>query len=142
MPHATNKSTLLHELERGITLVDAIPKPFASVIDGMALVCQSNYIGLTYNEFADNILKFVVTTTSGASRIDIVFDSIKNAERGQRSIDRLQLKKIVGAAPIKQWGAVLSDGNNKTELIRFLVHHWMNHPSVIGSLQLFVAYDE
>ena len=72
-----NKSTMIHEPERGITLADVIPKPFASVIDGVALVCQSNYIGLTYNEFADNILKFVTTittTTSGASSKDIVFD--------------------------------------------------------------------
>ena len=144
----TNKSILMHELERGITLVDAIPKPFASVIDGMALVPQSNYIGLTYNEFTDNILnKFVTSTTSGASRIDIVFDiyrpdSIKNAERGQRSVGSIQLKTIVGAAPIKQWGVALSDGSNKSELIKFLVCHWVKHPSSIGNLHLFVAYEE
>ena len=68
---------MIHEPERGITLADVIPKPLASVIDGVALVCQSNYIGLTYNKFADNILKFVTTittTTSGASSKDIVFD--------------------------------------------------------------------
>ena len=64
----TNKTTLMHKLERGITFADAIPKPFASVIDGMVLVRQSNYIGLTYNEFADNISKFFAKTTSGASR--------------------------------------------------------------------------
>ena len=87
------------------------------------------------------------TTTSGASRNDIVFDqyrsdSIKNAEKGQRSMEKIQLKTIVGAVPIKQWGAVLSDGNNKTELIKFLVHRWETHPSITRNLQLFVAYEE
>lgn len=64
----------MHKLERGATLVDKIPKPFASMIDGMVLVRLLNYIGLTYNEFADNVLKFVVTTSNGASRINMVFD--------------------------------------------------------------------
>ena len=61
----TNKTTLMHELERGITFVDTIPKPFASAIDGMALVHQTNYIGLTYNEFADNILTLICLGVRG-----------------------------------------------------------------------------
>ena len=36
-------------------------------------ICRSPLI-ITYNEIADNILKFVATTLSGASRIDVVFD--------------------------------------------------------------------
>ena len=36
----TNKSVLMYTLESGITLVDVIPKPFASVIDGILLVRQ------------------------------------------------------------------------------------------------------
>ena len=51
-------------------------------------------------------------------------------------------KTFVGAASVKQWGAVLPDGNSTIELVRFLVHRWVNHPSVIGKLQLFVAYEE
>ena len=34
------------------------------------------------------------------------------------------------------------NGNNKTELIKFLVRRWGSHPSIIGNLQLFVAYEE
>ena len=37
--------TLMHKLKRGVTLVDKIPKPFASMIDGMLLVRLLNYIG-------------------------------------------------------------------------------------------------
>lgn len=34
------------------------------------------------------------------------------------------------------------DWYNKTELIKFLVHRYVNHPSIIGNLQLFVAFRE
>ena len=89
----SKQKTLMHKLEREVTLVDKIPKPFASMIDGMVLVRLFNYIGLTYNKFADNILKFLATINFGVSRIDIVFDvyqsdSIKNAERTQCSVGK------------------------------------------------------
>lgn len=69
-----------------------------------------------------NILTFLATMSSGASRIDIVFDgcqsnSILNTERYQLLMGNIQLKTIVGAVSIKQLGAVLSDENNKRELI-------------------------
>lgn len=69
-------------------------------------ICRSPLI-ITYNEIADNILKFVATTLSGASRIDVVFDvywpdSMKNTEIDQRSVGKIQLKTIVGAVSIKQ----------------------------------------
>lgn len=54
----------------------------------------------------------------------------------------LQLKAIVDAAPTKQWRTVLSDESNKIELVKFLVHRCVNHPSIIGNLQLFVANEE
>lgn len=89
----SKQKTLMHKLEREVTLVDKIPKPFASMIDGMVLVRLFNCIGLTYNKFADNILKFLATINFGVSRIDIVFDvyqsdSIKNAERTQCSVGK------------------------------------------------------
>ena len=81
-------------------------------------ICRSPLI-MTYNGISDNILKFVATTLSGASRIDVVFDvywpdSMKNTEIGQRSVGKIQLNTIMGAVSIKQRGAVLSDGNNKS----------------------------
>ena len=56
--------------------------------------------GFTFDEFADELLKYVLTSSSDARRIDIVFDdfretSIKNAERGPREVGRLQFKKIL-----------------------------------------------
>ena len=43
---------------------------------------------------------------------------------------------------IKQWGAFLSNGNNKAELIRFLVSRWKSQSSIIGDAKLYVAFDE
>ena len=56
--------------------------------------------GFTFDEFADELLKYVLTSSSDARRIDIVFDdfretSIKNAERGLCEVGRLQFKKIL-----------------------------------------------
>ena len=138
-------STLMKkELQMKLAPVDAIPKPFSSVVDGMVHICESNSIGLTYYEVADNIFKFVSATASGASWIGMVFDvsrtySIKNAERCQCSEGKLQWKTIEGAAQIKQQKAVLSDRKNKT---KFLGHLWVNHPSITGNLQLFVASEK
>ena len=97
----TNISTLMLKLEIGIVLVDAILKPFSSVIGKMALVCQSNYIGLTYSNIADIIFKFVAAAASVAFRIGMVFDvsqhgSIKNSERGQYFSGKTSVKNNCG----------------------------------------------
>ena len=143
----TSKSKIMHELEKGVTTVDSIFIPFVPIFDGMALVRMIKCTGLTYNEFADDLLKFVVARSSGSKCIDIVFDvyyknSIKNAERGNRSSGKLQFKVIVGSSKIKQWGAFLSNGNNKAELIRFLMSRWKIQSSIIGAAKLCVAFDE
>ena len=116
------KSKLMHELEKGMTSSDSVPKPFVSIFDGMALVRKFSCAGLTYNEFADDLLKFAVASSLGSKRINIVFDvycesPIKNAERGHRSTGALQFKNIVCLSQIKQWGAFLSNGRNKAEMV-------------------------
>ena len=83
----TNKSALMHQLEKGSASVDRIPKPFATIIDGMALIRKVKHVEHTFDSYADKLLKAAVLSSTGASRIDIVFDvyrekSIKNAERG------------------------------------------------------------
>lgn len=143
----TSKSSLMHELEKGLTHVDKVEKPFGCIIDGMALVRKVKNTGFTYDEFADELLKCAVVSCTGATRVDIVFDvyledSIKNAERGKREVGKLQFKTILGSQQIKQWGAFLSSGNNKTELIRFLVRRWKNNCSIIGNIKLYVAFDD
>ena len=131
----TKMSTLKHKLEMGNRRVDTIRKSYSSVNAGIALLCMSSYIGLRYKFFDDN-MKFVSTTSSGTSRINMVFDvyrpgSIKNAETSQWPVRNLQLKSIVGAVPIIQWGAVLSHKNNKIDMVKFLEHYCESHPSII-----------
>ena len=119
----TSKTSLMHEAEKGATCVDAIPSPFATKLDGMAMVRKFKNAALTFNTFADELLKFAVTSNTSSSRIDIVIDvylesSIKNAERNHPETGKLQFKKIIGSQIIKQWGSFLSSSNNKKELIR------------------------
>ena len=139
----TNKSALLHHLEKGSTDTQIVRKPFASIIDGMALVRKIKPAGHTYSSFADQVLKVAVTSSVGAERIDIVFDvyrknSIKNAERGNRESGKLQVKRVIGSQPIKQFVSFLSSNQNKMELIRFLVSRWQTNnpyetPIYVGS---------
>ena len=143
----TDKSKLMHELEKGMTSSDSVPKPFVSIFDGMALVRKFSCAGLTYNEFADDLLKYAVASSLGSKLMDIVFDvyresSMKNAERGHRSTGALQFKNIVGSSQIKQWGAFLPNGRNKAEMIRFLVRQWQSNGKLLGEAVLYVAYDE
>ena len=92
----TSKSALMAELEKGATVVEQVPRPCAVVIDGMATV-RKGVKGVTFDEFVDELFKFALTSSSGAMRIDIVFDvyretSIKNAERSHREVGRLHFK--------------------------------------------------
>ena len=143
----TSKSTLMHELEKGSTFVDVTPAPVATIIDGMAMARKMKNSGVTFTEFANQLLKFAVSSNSHSSRIDIVFDvyrksSIRNAERNHRETGKLKFKKTTGCQVIKQWGSFLSSGENKKELIRFLVSRWKENCDVIGDLDVYVAFDD
>ena len=75
----------MHELEKGVTRVERVYAPFVPIFDGMALVHMVKCTGLTYNQFADDLLKLVVAKSCGSKQIDVVLDlyrenSIKNAK--------------------------------------------------------------
>ena len=102
----TSKLKFMLELEKGLTTTVSVLIPFFSIFDGMVLVEIFKCTDLTYNEFADDILKFAVSRRSGSKRIDIAFDvyyeiSIKNPERGNRCTSKLQFETIVGLFQIK-----------------------------------------
>ena len=85
---------------------DQVPGPYAVDIDRTALVRKVRNKGVTIEEFADELLKYVSTSSSDARRIDIVFNVyretlIKNAERGHREVGILHFKKIMGSQYIK-----------------------------------------
>ena len=73
----SSKAKIMRELEKGVTSVERVDSPL--------IKCT----GLTYNQFADDLLKLVVAKSCGSKRMDVALDvygenSIKNAEKGNR----------------------------------------------------------
>ena len=126
----TNKAALLHELEKKLDPVEPLQSDCINVIDGMAFVkklkVKSN---VTFKEMSEKLLDEILKTSRNASQIHVVFDvyktdSIKNAERIRRSSWQLQFHTIVASQKIKQWNQFLSSGDNKMQLIDFIVNQW------------------
>ena len=98
----------------------------------MSMLQKINVIGLTYGQLANKILQMALSISLHAERIDVVFDtyraiSIKNAERIKRSSGSIKFQGIKKDHPVKQWSSFLSVGENKTEMIDFLVNEWKNN---------------
>ena len=86
----TNKVAILHQLEKDTTPLSHPPYNHAAIIDGMAAIQKAKARGLTLQQFADDLLQFIISGSRLARRRDIVFDGyrdslIKNAERVRRS---------------------------------------------------------
>ena len=55
------------ELEKGTTDLDQVPRLFAVVIDGMAMVRKVRSKGVvTFDKFAEELLKYALTSSSDA----------------------------------------------------------------------------
>ena len=143
----TTKSSLMRHLEKDVALQQNVEKPFAAIIDGMALVRKVKPTGHTYQSYADHLLASAISSSGSASRIDIVFDvyrdnSIKNAERGNRESGKLEIKKIIGSQKVKQFTSLLSNGKNKMALIRYLAARWKANHTCIGTTEVNVGFDQ
>ena len=137
----------MHKLEKSITRVERVDAAFVPIFDGMALVHMVKCTSLTYNQFADDLLKLVVAKSCRSKRMDVVFDvhqenSIKNAEKGNLLTGQIQLNVIIGSTKSTQWGTFLSNNENKSQLIRFLVSRWKSWCSAIAESKLYVSFDE
>lgn len=142
----TNKAHLLEELEKGTVLVDCIPSSSCGIIDGMALVRKVKCTGLTFSQVAEAIFKAVLSSSKKSIRIDVVFDvyfdkSIKDVERTRRCSNSLAFKTIVGSSVVRQWNSFLGSGNNKNQLILFLVKEWVKK-EIPTNVIMFVTCDE
>ena len=118
----SSKAKIMHELEKGVTRVERVDAPIVPIFDIMALVCMVKCTALTYNQFADDLLKLVVTKRCGSKWMNVVFDvyrenSLKNSDRGNHSTGQIQFNVISGSAKITQWGPFLSNNKNKSQLI-------------------------
>lgn len=146
----TNKSALLHELEKGTECVSRVPAGSALIVDAMAFIHQMHNIPPTFGQLADHLLKCLLDTAKsyGSHRIDFVCDryptcSIKDCERDRRAASGAQKVKITRAEQKtpKQFKKYLADGSNKEDLIEFLYESWVKcDPKVLGDITLVVAH--
>ena len=84
------KSARGKELVKNVPVAEAIPKPFACIIDAMALVNKITCDKCTFQQIVDDLLKRVLEEAEGSIRVDVIFDvyrdiSIKDAERHIRA---------------------------------------------------------
>ena len=82
----TNKSSLMHILEKDVETEETVDGSYVTITDGMAAVQKLKTTGKTFGEYSDNLLKVILSLGKDATRIDVVFDvykdeSIKNAEQ-------------------------------------------------------------
>ena len=126
----TSKVAILHELEKTVSPLNDNQSNHVSLIDGMAILQKAKVTGMTFGELSNKLLQTILRMSSNANRIDGVFDtyiknSIKDAERLKRSSSgSVRFQNIKKEHPVKQWNRFLSIGENKTEMIEFLVHDW------------------
>ena len=143
----TAKCLLMHKLEGKVDPVVSIDGDYAFIADGMAFVRQIRSAKLVYREFAVKLLNLITCYAKSAKRIDVVFDvyvdnSIKDVERARRSHGEITLKQIVPTAQINQWNQLLSSGEFKNKLIRFIVNEWGRQSHLVGSKILFATVDD
>ena len=125
----TEKAALMKKIGESIPPVETLPQNSACIIDGMSVVQKLNVKNSTFAEVSTSVLKVVLREGAMSQRIDVVFDvskesSIKNAERLKRgSGSSIKFSSNAPGHKIKKWRN-LSEADNKTQLIEFLVADW------------------
>ena len=126
----TAKSALAHTLTNNVQYAESIPTPSACIVDGMSLLQKAKADHLTYLQLAELTMQSALRESVHCDRLDIVFDvykrySIKTAERLRRGEEEsISVRNITGGQTIHQWRRFLSNSENKTCLIDFLVQVW------------------
>ena len=126
----TDKARLMNSLGKTIPPAESLPKDSACIVDGMSVVHKLNVQNNTFAEVSNLVLKAVLRDGDTSRRIDVVFDvyletSIKDAERQKRgSGTGIKFSSIVPGHKIKKWRNFLSEADNKTRLIEFIVSDW------------------
>ena len=149
----TNKAQLFKRLRKDFSPVDTIPSNSACTSDGMAIVqkVMANTTNASFGEAFKSISSAVLREGRVNHRTDVVFDvykenSIKNAEQVKRGPESaMSFGKIASGHRLKQWKSFLQGGNNKTQLIDFLVEEWSNDQSLCEKLErkeLFLTHKD
>jgi len=126
----TNKSALATAIQKNVYVAEQLPNNSATVIDGMNLVQKVKGGQETFGDVASTVLAMALNSGANSNRIDVVFDtyvkhSIKDGERDLRGReDSHQFQTITSSQILRQWRGFLSKGNNKNNLITFMVNEW------------------
>ena len=128
-----SKATLRNYLiDECTSIIEEPPNRGNWLIDGMAAV-KSIPSQMTWGEYADILLKFCLPPRqSKPLRIGIIFDSYSIATRKQLTQRRRGVSDRIthitspeqSMPKGKDWDSFLQNAENKTELIRFLVHYF------------------
>ena len=71
----------------------------------------------------------ILSISCHADRAVVVFDTYKvititNTERMKRSFSSIKFQRMKSDHPVKQWNNLLSFGENKPEIIEFIIYKW------------------
>ena len=148
----TNKSKLIHELEKDTECVPNIPVGSELMVDGMAFIQQMQKFPSTFGQLAVEILNNLIgfARNCGCSRVDFVCDrypsqSIKHCEREHRAVCGTQVFKITKPEQKtpKQFKKFLAEGSNKEGLVQFLFDIWVKmDPMLLGEISVVIAHGE
>ena len=146
----TNKSALARKLESNIPPAESIPRPCATIIDGMSLVQKLKGDQKTFSEVADTLHCMALHECPENQRVDLVFDvyrsiSIKNIERQNRATAAgTQFHNISPGHKIQQWKKFLAEGSNKRALAVFLSTEWKQdkYREKLGNKVLYVTCED
>lgn len=149
----TDKSKLMHELEKGTECTPGFPSGSALIVDGMAFIQQQVHnIPPTFGQLADKLLNDLMSMAKGygCSQIHFVCDmypphSIKTSERERRAASGAQLVKVTrpDQKTPKQFKRYLALGANKEGLIEFMFESWVKcDPSVLGHVSLVMSHSD
>ena len=127
----TVKSKLLDAIESSVVgICDELPKDSCMIFDGMVLLKQLGCVQLsTFGDISEYVLKRI--TSDCYSWIYFVTDqykagSIKSFERNRRGLggfSRIRIDRREQRTP-KQWVKFMRNGENKTDLVKFLLKDW------------------
>ena len=134
------KSKLLNALEDRIPALDTIPSKAARIYDGMCIIHQLPTGLETFGDLSECVLKRI--TANDSSHIFFVTDqywkhSIKSCERNRRANTgsiRVTAIRCDQKLP-KQMKKYLSVGENKEELVEFLLQDWSSNHTHISKIR-------
>lgn len=139
----TQKSKLLHQLERYTEPVEDVPVNAALVVDAMAMLQSLNSPAVTFGELAKQIFDMLTLSfVAPNSRVDFVIDryptiSIKESERRCRRKERGTIRVHILSSSQKlpiQRKKFLSNSSNKEDLLHFLAEEWSRQEYVATRL--------